>query len=86
MGAWSQTQLILAICKEHASVVCSDDLEQEQLSLVIINAKKFLSVPWNCTQWLNMSPNPLYPFATGANLQAFGQVHIPDDVQSANML
>jgi len=61
MGAWSQTQDILAIYAEHISVMCGDDLfvgvnacclrcqEGEQLSLVVINVEKVMPVTRNCT-------------------------------------
>ncbi|XP_034006015.1 uncharacterized protein LOC117498063 [Trematomus bernacchii] len=60
--------------------------EGEQFSLLVFNAQKLWPVSRNDTGWLNVSMNSLPSLAACFSLQTFGEIFIPHDIDSANML
>ncbi|KAI9544031.1 hypothetical protein NQZ68_005080 [Dissostichus eleginoides] len=60
--------------------------EGEQFSLLVFNAQKLWPVSRNETGSLNVSMNSLPSLAACFSLQTFGEIFIPHDIDSADML
>ena len=65
---------------------CHTGCQEEQFSPLVFNAQKLWPVSRNDSGWLNASMNSLLSLAACFSLQPFGEIFIPHDIDSADML